>query len=200
MIHHVEGRLAEKPPGRVVVEIGGFGLEVFVSSITWNDAGRPGDRVRLLAHLSVREDAWTLYGFLDEQERSLFRLLNGVQGIGPKVALSILSAIPASRLAHVVAEGDLAALTAIPGVGRKTASRILVDLKDKVGLPSSSDGVPGIGAVPGAAPAIPGDEAVDALLTLGYPFASAREAVRAARGQHPEASIEDLVKDALRRL
>ncbi len=200
MIHHVEGRLAEKPPGRIVVEIGGFGLEVLVSSITWNDVGRPGDRVRLLAHLSVREDAWTLYGFLDEQERMLFRLLNGVQGIGPKVALSILSAIPASRLARTVADGDLAALTAIPGVGKKTASRILVDLKDKVGFPSSQDDAVPIGAMGGAAAATLGDEAMDALLALGYPFANAREAVRAARGQHPEASIEDVVKDALRRL
>jgi Holliday junction DNA helicase RuvA len=156
--------------------------------------------VRLLAHLSVREDAWTLYGFLYEQERALFRLLNGVQGIGPKVALSILSAIPAPRLARTVADGDLDALTAISGVGKKTASRILVDLKDKVGLPSFSDDVPGVGVIPGAAPASLGDEVVDALLALGYPFASARDAVRTARSQHPEGSVEDLVKDALRRL
>jgi Holliday junction DNA helicase RuvA len=197
MIHHVEGRLAEKPPGRVIVELGGFGLELHVSDFTWNDAGRPGDRVRLFAHLSVREDAWTLYGFLHEEERALFRLLDGVQGIGPKVAISILSAVPASRLVRVVADGDIAALVAIPGVGKKTASRIVIDLKDKVGAPAAADAEM---IVSSAAPATQGDEAVDALVALGYPFASARDAVRVARGRFSEAPIETVVKEALRRL
>ncbi|HET9887315.1 MAG TPA: Holliday junction branch migration protein RuvA, partial [bacterium] len=132
MIHHVDGVLAEKPAGRLIVEVGGVGMEVHVSALTWNDAGRPGERCRLLTHLSVREDGWTLFGFKEEEEREIFRLLLTVQGIGPKAALSILSALPIQRLRSIVADEDLAALTAVPGIGKKTASRILVDLKDKV--------------------------------------------------------------------
>jgi len=200
MIHHVEGVLAEKPAGRLIVEVGGVGMELHVSALTWNDAGRPGDSCRLLTHLSVREDGWTLFGFLEEEEREIFRLLMGVQGIGPKAALSILSALPVQRLRSIVADEDLAGLTAIPGIGKKTASRILVDLKDKVqnaargARPADATGLPQAGI------ATFGDEAVDALVALGYPFASAREAVRAARVGQTAAPVEAVLKEALRRL
>ncbi len=198
MIHHVEGRIAGWSPGRLVVDVGGVGFEIHVTASTGNDAGRVGDLCRLLTHASVREDGWTLYGFLEEQERTLFRLLLGVQGIGPKVALSILSSIPAARLARVVGDGDLASLTTLPGVGKKTASRILVDLKDKL-APYASDAVEGTG--PGsAAVAVAADPAVDALGALGYPFASGRDAVRNSRAAHPESPVELVLKDALRRL
>lgn len=199
MIHHVEGRISEKPVGRIIVDVGGFGLEVHVSTLVWNDAGFPGDLCRLLTHASIREDAWTLYGFLDERERALFRLLLAVQGIGPKVALAILSALPVSRLSRIVIDGDVASLIAVPGVGKKTASRILIDLKDKLAGEAMGDGESF--AVPaGAAVAMAGDAAVDALVALGYPFAGAREAVRAARAAHPETQVETVLKDALRRL
>jgi Holliday junction DNA helicase RuvA len=198
MIHHLDGVLAEKPAGRLIVEVGGVGMEVYVSALTWNDAGRPGDRCRLLTHLSVREDGWTLFGFLEEEEREIFRLLLGVQGIGPKAAISILSGLPVQRLRVIVAEEDLAGLTAIPGIGKKTASRILIDLKDKV--KDAARGTRPADAVPLAGVATFGDEAVDALVALGYPFASAREAVRAARAGQTAAPVEAVLKEALRRL
>jgi len=200
MIHHLNGKLSEKAAGRLIVEVGGVGMEVHVSTLTWNDAGRPGDPCHLLTHLSVREDGWTLFGFLEEEERELFRLLLGVQGIGPKAAISILSSVPVSRLRMIVAEEDLAGLTAIPGIGKKTASRILVDLKDKVADLASGLRSSGALAIPQAGTATLGDEAVDALVALGYPFANAREAVRAARTVQPDAPVEAVLKDALRRL
>lgn len=197
MIHHVEGLLTEKDPGRTVVEVGGVGLEILVSDDTWREVGIVGDTVRLLTHLAVREDQWTLFGFLREEERSLFRLLLGVQGVGPRMALAILSGLSVERLRRAVGEGDVAALTTISGVGKKTAQRMVVDLRDKVGeLPGGPDLVP-----VGAGEPADGDDAVDALVALGYPRAVARDAVRKARGPEArEAPVEEVLKEALRRL
>jgi len=189
--------LAEKPPGRLVIDVGGVGLELLVSEETWRDAGAPGETLRLLAHLSVREDAWTLFGFGSEDERSLFRLLLGVQGVGPRMALGILSGLSASHLRRALQEGDVDALTAVSGVGKKTAQRLVVDLRDKVGpLPGRRELVASAGAV------VEGDAAVDALVALGYPRALARDAVRAARTAEPDESVpvEVVVKQALRHI
>lgn len=197
MIHHVEGTLAEKPAGRLVVDVGGVGLELHVSEETWREAGSPGEPVRLLAHLSVREDAWTLFGFGSEDERALFRLLLGVQGVGPRMALGILSGLASANLRRALQEGDVDALTAVSGVGKKTAERLVVDLRDKVGpLPARRSLV----AAPGTV--IEGDAAVDALVALGYPRSSAREAVRAARNAAPdgEVPVEVVVREALRHI
>lgn len=197
MIHHVRGTLAEKGAGRLVVDVGGVGLEILVTDGTWNEVGGPGDPVRLLTHLKVAEDAWTLFGFAHADERAVFRLLLGVQGIGPRVALSILSAVPSGLLRRAVQEGDLDALTAVSGVGKKTAQRILVDLRDKVGA------IPGAARVVAAGAEPPGgDAAVDALVALGYSRGQAREAVRAARDAAPGADdpVEAIVREALRRI
>jgi Holliday junction DNA helicase RuvA len=201
VIHHVEGLLAEKHPGRVVVETGGVGLELLVTADTVNELGPPGISVRLLTHLVVREDAWTLFGFASEEERALFRLLLGVQGVGPRVALAILSGLAPAKLRLAVGDGDVAALTAVPGVGKKTAQRMIVDLRDKVGkVGRADDAVPGAeGATEEGGTAAP-DDAVDALVALGYSRAQAREAVRVARGEGAEVPVEDVVRDALRRL
>lgn len=198
MIHHVEGTIAEKAPGRIVVEVGGVGLDVLVTDATWHRAGDPGDPVRLLTHLSVREDAWTLFGFLREEERHLYRLLLGVQGVGPRMALAVLSGLPVATLRTAVAESDVKTLSSISGVGKKIAQRLIVDLRDKVGELPASDAFP----IPsdGAGPAPEGDDAVDALVALGYPRVAARDAVRVARGSETDAAVEDVVKDALRRL
>ena len=200
MIHHIEGMLTETGQGRVVVEVGGFGLELLVADSTVAALGPNGLRVRLLTHLVVREDAWTLFGFAEESERSLFRLLLGVQGVGPRVALAILSGLAPARLRAAVAQGDLAALTAIAGVGKKTAQRMIVDLRDKVGVVPSGDEVPG-GAVGTAVAPVEADDAVDALVALGYSRFQARDAVQAARVTAGEDSaVEDVLRDALRRL
>jgi Holliday junction DNA helicase RuvA len=197
MIHHLEGTLVEKGPKRLIVEVGGVGFELLVSSETWNDTGLLGSRVRLLTHLAVREDSWTLFGFASEEERELFRLLLGVQGVGPKLALGVLSGLSVESLRRAVGSGDVDALTAISGVGKKTASRIVVDLRDKVGA------LPGVRPHPaeeGSDALSPvRDDAVDALVSLGYPRSVAREAVRGARAGENE-SVEEVLKGALRRL
>ncbi|MGH2571865.1 MAG: Holliday junction branch migration protein RuvA [bacterium] len=197
MIHHVEGTLRDKTPGRVVVDVGGVGLEVSVTSATWHRVGEPGDAVRLLTHLAVREDAWTLFGFLRDEERQLYRLLLGVQGVGPRTALGILSGLPVATLRTAVAEADVKTLSTIPGIGRKIAQRLIVDLREKVGeLVSGEFPIPG----EGAAPPDEKDDAVDALVALGYPRGTARDAVRVARRDEKDLAVEDVVKDALRRL
>jgi Holliday junction DNA helicase RuvA len=186
--------LTEKPPGRVVVEVEGLGFEVLVSDFTWSELGAPGEPVFLLTQLAVREDGWLLFGFASEEERSLFRLLLTVQGVGPRLALGILSALSVGEFSRAVAAGDLAALTAITGVGRKTAQRVILDLKDKIGAPPTDAEIARLTGSDAR------DEAVDALVSLGYPVTSAREAVRAARSVEEEAPLETVIKEALRRL
>jgi Holliday junction DNA helicase RuvA len=198
LIHHVSGRIAEKPPGRVVVDVGGVGLEMHVSATTWSVVGSTGETVRLLAHLAIREDAWTLFGFAREEERALFRLLLGVQGVGPRVALAVLSGVPAPALRRAVQAGDVGALQAVSGVGKKLAERIIVNLRDKVGeLPGAFDVVSRTETA-----VVEGDPAVDALVALGYPRVVAREAVRGVRSAETEegAPLESVVKEALRRI
>ena len=198
MIHHVDGTLVESDPGRIVVEVGGIGLELLVSDATSAWLPAPGGRSRLLTHVVVREDAWTLFGFAHDEERALFRLLLGVQGVGPRVALSILSGLRSDRLRQAVAAGDVAALTVISGVGKKTAQRMIVDLRDKLGGPDGDAIVP-VAARVTTAKDEP-DDAVDALVALGYSRPIARDAVQSARPAGDELAVEELVKLALRRL
>ena len=195
MIHHIEGTLEEKTPGRVVVDVSGVGFEIHVTDATWSDAGLVGARIRLLTHPVIREDGWTLYGFRREDDRALFRLLLDVQGVGPRVALAVLSGVPPDRLRRAIAEADLATLTRIPGVGKKTAQRMVVDLKDKLAaFAGTAEPDEPVGAD------AEGDDAVDALVALGYPRPVAREAVRGARATRSDAALEDVVRNALRRL
>jgi Holliday junction DNA helicase RuvA len=196
VIHHVRGVVAEKQVGRVVVDVGGVGLEILVTDGTWNEVGTTGDPVRLLTHMKVAEDAWTLYGFAHADERAVFRMLIGVQGVSPRVAVAILSVLAPGALRRAVQEGDLDALTAVTGVGRKIAQRMLVDLRDKVGtMPGGAARV-----IPGGAEPTGTDAAVDALVALGYSRGQAREAVHAARDAQSgaEAPVETVVRDALR--
>jgi Holliday junction DNA helicase RuvA len=197
MIHHLDGILAEKRPGRVVVELGGLGLEALVSDGTLASLPSPGTRVVLLTHLSVREDAWTLFAFEHEEERAFFRLLLSVTGVGPRVALSILSGLRVDKLRMAVMQGDVAALTQIAGVGKKTAQRMIVDLRDKLGATGDPDLVPGAARVTVGAPS---DDAVDALVALGYSRPTARDAVSVVRAGNAELPLEEVVKLALRRL
>jgi Holliday junction DNA helicase RuvA len=195
MIHHLEGILEEKPPGRLVIDVSGVGFEVHVADATWNDAGIPGGRIRVLTHLVVREDQWALYGSRREDERALFRSLLDVQGVGPKVALGVMSGLALARLRRAIAEGDVATLTTVSGVGKKTAQRIIVDLKDRVGAFAEDFEAPA-----GAASQGDGDDAVDALVSLGYSRHLARDAVRDVRAVRADLPLADVVRDALRRL
>jgi Holliday junction DNA helicase RuvA len=193
VIARVEGQLAEKTPGVVILDVGGVGYEVRVPLSTFLELPDEGKTVRLRIHTYVREDALVLYGFLTEEERVAFGLLLGISGVGPRHALAILSGLPVARLVQAIRRGDLAPLQAVPGVGRKTAERILVDLRDKVArlevpqTASASDQLD--------------ESTVSALLNLGYPRPESEKALQRARetaGESP--TLEDLIREALRAL
>src|SRR5512140_3308878 len=134
MISFLKGKLVEALPTQVVLDVNGVGYEALIPLSSYDKLPQPGQEVKLLTHLAVREDAHTLYGFMTAAERELFRLLiNTVSGIGPKIALNILSGIAVTAFRGAVANGDVKALSQISGVGKKTAERIVVELKDKIG-------------------------------------------------------------------
>jgi len=190
MIASVRGRLLAKQPTRLVVEVGGVGLELLVPLATSRVVGEAGDEVSLRTTLVVREDSLTLYGFATAEERALFLKLIGVSGIGPKMALSALSGSSVADLVAALRAEDVALLTRIPGIGKKTAERMIVELKD---------------AVAGIAPAAPPSredramaDAVAALVSLGYSRAPAEKAVQGALkrpGASPE--LEAVIRLAL---
>lgn len=192
MIARVRGRLLEKHPTRVVVEVGGLGLELHVPFSTSQSLGAEGQEATLFTVLVVREDALTLYGFHGADQRGLFLKLIGVSGIGPKIALNALSGPTPTELVAAIRDRDLAVLTRLPGIGKKTAERLSLELKD--GLADFA------GAA--AAPAAGGDEdAVLALISLGYTRPSALEAARRAREElGSDAGAEALIRTALARL
>ena len=191
MIGRLAGKLQEKHPEGIVLDVSGVGYEVRVPLSTFLDLPDEGKTLRLWIHTYVREDALHLYGFLAREERSAFLLLLGISGVGPRLALALLSGLPVSRLVHAVRRGDVAALRGVPGVGAKTAERILIELRDKV---DRLEGVPEETAAD--------DEdagCVSALLNLGYPRATAEKAVqRAHDALGGSATLEGLIREALR--
>jgi len=132
LIAHLRGRILEKHPNRIIVEVNGVGYDVSVPLSTFYDLGEPGGEIALRIHTHVREDALALYGFASLLEQELFERLIGVSGIGPKLALAVLSGIEPLELVQAIERGDLARLTAIPGVGKKTSERIVLELKDRL--------------------------------------------------------------------
>ena len=176
MIAAVEGVLREREGNRVVVEIGGVGLELFVPVRVVESLGAPGERVRLHTYLHVREDILALYGFPDEAERRLFRTLLAVSGVGPKLALAVLSTTGAIDLARIIHEERAKELQTIPGVGKKTAERIVLELKDKIDLerylPAVADA-----KTPAARELF--EEAMTALESIGLSRANAAKALEA---------------------
>jgi holliday junction DNA helicase RuvA len=189
MIGSLRGRIASKTPPQLTVEVGGLGYELEAPMSTFFHLPGVGDEVHLLTHLVVREDAHTLYGFASEEERRLFRSLIRVSGVGPKIALALLSGISVSDFAECVQREDAAALTRVPGVGRKTAERLIVEMRDRLAAP----------ALPGAAAATPSatpeGEAYGALVALGYRPAEATRLLKAVGpGTH---STEELIRRAL---
>lgn len=205
MITFLKGRLVEALPTQVVLEVQGVGYEVLVPLSSYDRLPAQGSEVLLLTHLAIREDAHLLYGFLTAAERDLFRLLiHTVSGIGPKIALSVLSGMSITSFRSAVAAGDVKALSSVQGVGRKTAERIVVELRDKLG----GFGVPGASVAPspgGTTPAARsedtrGTDAVAALMALGIKPAEAHDSVRAALAMlGADASVEQLIRACLRR-
>lgn len=202
MITHLHGRLAEVLPTVAVVDVSGVGYEVLIPLSSFDKLPAAGQEVRLLTHLVVREDAHLLYGFVTAGERELFRLLvNTVSGIGPKIALNVLSGMSIASFRSAVAAGDFKALASISGVGKKTAERIVVELKDKIGTMGGAEAA-GAGATRAAAAG--GDnrvgDAIAALEALGYKPNEAMEAVRAAVTMlGASATLEQLVRACLRK-
>jgi holliday junction DNA helicase RuvA len=188
MIALVSGAVAVRRADHVVVDCGGVGYRLAVSAHTLRSVPAVGGDVQLHTHLVVREDALQLYGFASEQERELFLMLLGVQAVGPKVALAVLSAGPPRELLASVATGDAARLQAVPGIGKRTAERIVVELREKVdaALPEQ--------AIKVTRADDPRALAREALIELGYGAQEADELLESADGERPE----DLVADALR--
>jgi Holliday junction DNA helicase RuvA len=189
MIGRLNGTLAEKNPPRVLVDCNGVGYEVDVPMSTFYPLPRTGEEVTLLTHLVVREDAHLLYGFLTAAERAAFRQLLKISGVGPKVALSVLSGLSVEDLSAAVASEDSGRLQKIPGIGKKTAERLVLELRDK--LPKALPGVSRPDASAASA------DVVNALLGLGY---NEREAQAAVKSLPPDLQIADAIRQALKNL
>ncbi|MDE0033798.1 MAG: Holliday junction branch migration protein RuvA [Deltaproteobacteria bacterium] len=190
MIAKVRGILDHKAPGEVIVDVGGVGYQLFTALSVFYRLPEVGEPVTLLVYTHVREDALQLFGFFDPVEKQAFVLLTGVSGIGPRLALNVLSGMAAEELLRALRDGDVARLVSIPGVGKRLADRMIVELRDKIDtLPEAAPETP-------AAPGIRGD-ALSALVNLGYRRADAERAVRQVLGQGA-AELETVLKEALR--
>jgi Holliday junction DNA helicase RuvA len=193
MIGSVRGRIASKTPPQLMVDVGGLGYELEAPMSTFFHLPAVGQEVSLLTHLVVREDAHVLYAFATEGERRLFRSLIKVSGVGPKIALALLSGISVEAFSRCIVNEDITALTKVPGIGRKTAERLVIEMRDRLGDPvPPSDGT---GGTPVPAGASPESEAYGALIALGYRPAEATRLLKAAGpGTH---STEELIRRAL---
>jgi Holliday junction DNA helicase RuvA len=193
VIEYVSGKLVEKHPTYAVVDCSGLGYRLQISLSSYSAMGDAGSVVTLFTYHHVREDTEDLYGFVTPEERSLFELLIGVSGIGPKLAQAILSGIPAADLRTSLVNGDMVRLTRIPGVGRKTAERMVMELKEKVErlVPAHS----GMGGTGGSAAL--DDEAVMALVALGFNRQEAQQAVGRIRKSNDSMAVEDVVRAAI---
>ena len=199
MITFLQGQLADALPTQVVVDVNGIGYEVLIPLSSFDKLPLPGQPVKLLTQLVVREDAHLLYGFMTEAEKNMFRLLiHTVSGIGPKTALNILSGISVTAFRGAVAAGDVKSLSQISGVGKKTAERIVVELRDKVGVAGAWEAA---SAKHGLSPDDQKlNDAVLALMALGFKQAEAHDSVRAAQAMlGAAATVEDLVRACLKK-
>ncbi len=198
MIGFLRGRLVAKQPPRLVLDVQGVGYEVEAPMSTLYELPETGAEVTLLTHLLIREDAHILYGFASEAERTLFRSLLKVSGVGSRTALGILSGITVEAFSRCVHEQDVALLTKIPGVGKKTAERLLVEMRDRVTSgPAGVTGVSAPGAPPGASPSAEG-EAWSALVALGYKPADVSRMLGKLETQGR--STEELIRQVLQSL
>jgi holliday junction DNA helicase RuvA len=202
LIAQLTGKLAHKQPNSIIIDVGGVGYEVTVPLSTFYELGEPGTDVSLRIQTNVREDAIQLFGFRTAREKELFLKLTSVTGIGPKLAITMLSGMAAGELISAIRNNDLARLTGIPGVGRKTAERVVVELREKLAkmvLEGGEAETPLPSAIGTSAEAVR-DDTVAALLALGYPKAVAEKAVERAMGEEGDSSIEAVLKRALRRM
>ena len=193
MITYIDGKLAEKHPTRVVIDVGGLGYEVLIPLSSYDRLPRKDQSCRLLIHDYIREDTHTLYGFADEEERRMFRLLIATSGIGPKLALSALSGMRVQELKNAVLTGDVKRLCSISGIGRKMAERIVVDVKDKLDPAEALEAGAGVGVDTTTR------DAVLALIALGFKQEEARKMIATAseKSESDSMTVEQLIKLAL---
>lgn len=194
MIAYVEGILAEKTPSRAVIDVGGVGYDLAISLTTYENLPAEGTRAKLLTLTAVREDSIRLYGFYNRAERELFRLLLAVPGVGPKLALAVLSALPVDRFRRAVRSGDTGLLVRVPGIGKKSAERLVVELRGRFEK-EDEEGAPFVGGGGGGV----AEEARLALEALGFKPDKAAMAVEkaAAKRGNESATVEELVREAL---
>jgi Holliday junction DNA helicase RuvA len=199
MITFLRGKLVEALPTQITIDVNGIGYDVLIPLSSFDKLPTPGQEVSLLTHLAIREDAHVLYGFMTTPEREMFRLLiNNVSGIGPKIALNILSGMNVTALRGAVASSDIKALSQISGVGRKTAERIVVELKDKIGAAGAWEALSAQRALSAADRKT--NDAMLALMALGFKQNEAFESVRGALvSLGPETSVEDIVRACLKK-
>jgi Holliday junction DNA helicase RuvA len=195
VIAQLRGRILEKQPNKIVVDVNGVGYDVSVPLSTFYGLGDTGSEIALRIHTHVREDALALYGFATRIEQELFERLISVSGIGPKVALAVLSGIEPPELVRAIERADLARLTAIPGVGKKTSERIVLELKDRLPRAPVAEDT----GVQGPAPVMR-DDVLSALVNLGYHRPLAEKAVDHAVAATPGADFERTLRQALREL
>lgn len=199
MITFLHGKLVEALPTQAIVDIQGVGYEVLIPLSSFDKLPQPGHEVKLLTQLIVREDAHILYGFASAAERDLFRLLiNSVSGIGPKTALNILSGMNAVTFRGAVANGDVKSLSQISGVGKKTAERIVVELRDKIGAAGAWEASSAARSLSATDQKL--NDAVLALMALGFKQVEAHDTVRGAQAVlGPQATVEELVRASLKK-
>jgi Holliday junction DNA helicase RuvA len=201
LIAQLSGKLISKQPNTIIIDIGGVGYEVTIPLSTFYGLGEIGSEATLKVHTHVREDIIQLFGFLTSREKELFLRLTSVSGIGPKLAITMLSGLSAAELIPAIKNNDLGRLTAIPGVGRKTAERVVVELRDKLAAMSLEEM-----AVATTAQAASGtdlnlrDDTIAALIQLGYQRAQAERAVDSALREEGERTIQAVLKRSLKRL
>ncbi len=198
MIAWLKGTLRSKAADRVVLDVGGVGYEVLIPFSTYYDLGNPGDLVDLHIYTHVREDALLLYGFLTSLEKRVFTMLIQVSGVGPRLAVTALSGLPVDELIRAVSQADILRLSSVPGIGKKTAERIILELKDKARTLAASEELPESAAMPSPVH----EDVVSALVNLGYARNIAERAVGRVLGQgqgdaHP---FEDLLRKSLKQI
>ncbi len=199
MIASLTGRLAFKAPTHLILDVHGVGYEAYIPLSTYYGLPNLSESISLSVHTHVREDAIQLFGFLTSQEKDAFVLLTSVSGVGPKLALSVLSALPVSDLISAIQSGDVEKLTTVPGIGNKSASRLVLELKDTVGK-----------LQPGLSPASDSprqgqdatfDDALSALVNLGYRPQDAKEALKQVKKSNPESiALKDMIRESLKEL
>ena len=200
LIARLTRKLTQKQPNAIIVDVGGVGYELIVPLSTFYDLGVPGSEVTLRVYTYVREDALQLYGFHSDRERRLFLLLTSVSGIGPRLAITVLSGLNAEELIVAIQQNNLARLVAIPGVGKKTAERLIVELRDKVTALAGALPEDLITGVAGRESSSMRDDLVSALVNLGYQRNAADKAVSAAFAEDVGSTFESALKRALRAL